>query len=143
MPVTFRFQEIPSRVFGRIYRPVATVGFNHKTKPVWVSIEMIIDTGADYSILPRTYADALGIDLLRDCSTHRTLGIGGTERIFLYHGQAARLGNYARKIPIGFLDRESGPALLGRHEFLETFKVVFVDHTTQFMNPGARERAPR
>ncbi len=93
---------------------------------------MIIDTGADYSILPRTYADALGIDLLRDCSAHRTLGIGGTERIFLYRSQAARLGNYARKIPIGFLDRESGPALLGRHEFFETFKVVFADHVARF-----------
>ena len=105
MPVTFRFQEIRSQLFGKIYRPVALVDFKHKTSDIWIPVLMIIDTGADYSILPRVYARPLGIDLTSDCSEHETRGIGGSERLFLYHGQFVRLDKHKRTIPIGFLDR--------------------------------------
>ncbi|MBI4789354.1 MAG: retroviral-like aspartic protease family protein [Chloroflexi bacterium] len=143
MPLTLRFQEIPSKLFGRIYRPVADVDFKHKTRDIWIPIRLIIDTGADYSVLPRSYALPLGIDLERDCQEHWTIGIGGSERIFLYQGQQVRLGKYARIVPVGFLDREIGPALFGRHEFLETFKAIFADHTVRFVNPRPRKARAR
>ncbi len=135
MPVTFRFQEIPSKLFGTVYRPIAIVDFKHRSEDHWLPVQMIVDTGADYTILPRSYARPLGIDLARDCQEYQALGIGGSERIFLYRDQRVRLGKYIRLIPIGFLDKENGPALLGRHEFLETFKVVFTNRQAQFFNP--------
>lgn len=141
MPLIFRFESVPSKLFGRIYRPTALVHFKHKTEDIWIPIQMVIDTGADYSILPRAFARPLGIDLVNDCTERRTIGIGGSEKIFLYRRQKVRLGGHGRTIPIGFLDREFGPALFGRHEFLETFKVVFAERVVQFINPRPKKRA--
>ncbi|MBI4670613.1 MAG: retropepsin-like domain-containing protein [Chloroflexi bacterium] len=138
MPLTFRFQEIPSHSFGRIYRPVAVVEFEHKTDAFWLPIRMIVDTGADFSILPRSFALPLGVDLA-DCELQQTQGIGGNANLFLYRGQMARMGKYTRKIPIGFLDQEAGPALLGRHEFFETFRVIFAERQVKFIHPRQRK----
>ncbi|MBI3913404.1 MAG: retropepsin-like domain-containing protein [Chloroflexi bacterium] len=119
---------------------MALVEFKHQTKDIWIPISMIVDTGADYSILPRSFATLLGIDLAVDCIEHRTLGIGGSEKIFLCRCQIVRLGKYRRTVPLGFLDRETGPTLLGRHECLETFRVIFGEHKTRFVNPRVRKR---
>lgn len=42
------------------------------------------------------------------------------------------LGGINREVPIGFLENDSVPPLLGRQEFFETFKVVFEKFTTTF-----------
>jgi hypothetical protein len=143
MAVTFRFQEIPSHIFGHIYRPIALVEFKHRVEDTWQPIEMIVDTGADYSILPRSYAAPLGVDLDRDCVALHTVGIGGSEQVFLYRGQPIRLGRYERKIAVGFLSREQGPALLGRHEFLETFRVILAGRKIRFDEPRVSARHGR
>ncbi len=143
MALTFAFKEIPSTLFGRIFRPIALVEFKHRTKDIWIPVPMIIDTGADYSILPRSFAPLLGIDLAVECIEHQTLGIGGTEKIFLCRRQIARIGKYSRTIPLGFLDRETGPTLLGRHECFETFRVIFAARAAQFINPRVRKRVAR
>ena len=43
---------------------------------------MIVDTGADYTLLPRFLAPVLGIDLNKDCQKLKTSGVGGEERVF-------------------------------------------------------------
>ena len=141
MAITFDFRESPSELFGKIFRPFALVEFKHQTKGVWIPVPMLVDTGADYSILPRSFASLLGIDLATDCIEHQTRGIGGTEKIFLYRRQVVRLGKYERSIPLGFLDRETGPTLLGRHECLETLRVLLAEHKTRFVNPRAKKYA--
>ena len=140
MAVTFRFQSVPSKLFGTRSRPIAVVDFKHRLEDYWLPVQMIVDTGADYSVLPRAFALPLGIDLRRDCRAHETIGIGGSEKIFLYRGQPVRMGKYVRTIPIGFLNRDTGPALLGRHEFFETFKVIFHNRRAQFFNPRRRKQ---
>lgn len=140
MSLSFRYQVIQSHVFGQIHRPVAAVEFKHKTDALWLPIRMIVDTGADFTILPRGFASQLGIDLANDCERQQMQGIGGHADIFLYRTQIVRMGKYTREIPIGFLDREAGPALLGRHEFFETFRVVFAERTVKFIQPRKGQR---
>ncbi len=93
---------------------------------------MIIDTGADFTLLPVVYAWKLGIDFKRDCQKNKTYGIGGEQVVYLYQGLETKIGEEQRKIPVGFLTHNDVPALLGRHEFLETFKVVFENKVTIF-----------
>lgn len=38
---------------------------------------MIVDTGADYTLLPRFMAEKLGINLEKDCKDFTTFGVGG------------------------------------------------------------------
>jgi len=93
---------------------------------------MIIDTGADYTILPAYLSRQLGIDLRVDCERHRTGGIGGNEYVYLFRGQKVRLGRWNKIIPVGFLGRDDVPPLLGRQNFLEELYVLFEKHKTTF-----------
>lgn len=130
--LVFNFEEIPSEIFGKIFRPYAVVFFQIKDSHEWEKTRMVIDTGADYTILPKFYAGLLRVDLVRDCEVHTTFGVGGAENVYLYKKMSVRLGNFQRVIPVGFIDRDDIPPLLGRHEFMETLKTLFENRTVAF-----------
>lgn len=133
MAVTFDFKKEESSLLGTIYRPIATIFFQNKTTDVFKPITMIIDTGADYTLLPRFLAFSLGIDLKKDCQRLKTSGVGGDETVFFCKKKVkVKVGDWQREIPLGFLNNDFIPPLLGRHQFFETFKVIFNDHKTTF-----------
>lgn len=144
MSISFPFREEESPSFGTIRRPVAKVFFHHHTDDIWQPVRMIIDTGADYTLLPRFLAPLLGINLEKDCKTIETRGVGGRTHVYLFNGKLpVRIGIYERKIPLGFLPLDHIPPLLGRLEFFETFRVVFHKFTTTFQdNEGNGRVAP-
>ena len=86
---------------------------------------MIVDSGADYSLLPRFMADELGIDLEKECRIFNTYGVGGGERVYFLPKIKVKLGDWEREIPIGFLERNEISPLMGRHQFMETFDTEF------------------
>lgn len=128
----FPFDKSPSEIFGYVYRPIARVDFWSGKINGWVGVIMIVDTGADYTLLPRFYARDLGIDLKKECKAHWTGGIGGREKVYLFKQARVRLDKWERIVPIGFLERNNIPPLLGRQGFLETFKVTLANHSTSF-----------
>ena len=133
MSVSFLFKEEQSPILGKIRRPIADVHFRHATRPLWQPVVMIIDTGADYTLLPLFLASVLGVNVKRDCRRINTQGVGGTSVVFfLNHRTPVKIGSYERTIPFGFLSHDYLPPLLGRHEFLETFRVLFEDFQTTF-----------
>lgn len=133
MSSKFKFKEFNSGVFGKIRRPVAQVQFQHQKDKSWQPIEMIIDTGADYTLLPKFLAPVLGISLDKDCKSITTQGVGGNSQVYLLKKKISiKLDHFKRNIPIGFLKNDSVPPLLGRQEFFETFKVIFENFTTTF-----------
>ena len=93
---------------------------------------MLVDTGADYTLLPRSYAAILGVSPKRDCRRLLTAGIGGTEHVYLLPQLRMRLGPWLRRIPVGFLNHDDVPPLLGRVRCLDTFEVCFGRHRTRF-----------
>lgn len=95
----------------------------------------LVDTGADYTLLPHSFATFLGIDLAKECEEFMTLGIGGAERIRLCREIRLRLGPWQRTVPVGFLSRLDVPPLLGRQECLETFKVTLHRWRTVIARP--------
>lgn len=133
MALTFRFEKRTSSILGEIYRPLAQVFFYSQPKGLWYEVWMVVDTGADYTLLPKYFAKRLGINTERDCKIFRTEGIGGEEKVYFLKSIKAKLGEWERQVPIGFLDRDEIPPLLGRHLFLETFEVLFSsNHTVTF-----------
>lgn len=126
MAVSFPFKKEKSSLLGTIQRPIATVFFLNKKTGVFKPITMLVDTGADYTLLPRFLSASLGINLVKDCQKLKTSGVGGEETVFFCKEKITiRLGNWQRKISLGFLDDDFIPPLLGRHEFFETFRTVF------------------
>lgn len=125
MVLTFQFEKSLSPILGTIHRPVARVFFYSQQKRKWYEIWMLVDSGADYTLLPRYFSYRLGVDLKKDCQVFKTAGIGGEEKVYFLKKIQVKLGEWTRQIPIGFLDRDNVPPLLGRHLFLETFEVHF------------------
>ena len=98
-----------------------------------MEIWAIVDTGADYTLLPRFLSQDLQVDLEKDCKVYKILGVGGSQRSYFLPQITAKLGSWTRKIPIGFLDSDEVPPLMGRHLFLETFETHFSkDHVVNF-----------
>lgn len=87
---------------------------------------MVIDTGADFTILPKYLASDLGISLKSDCLVDTTKGVGGEQTIYLVKDRVkARIGRIRREVPIAFFSTNDLPPLLGRMGFLETFDTEF------------------
>jgi len=122
---SFPFTFIGKTKLGIIYRPYAVVLAFSKIRSKWQPLEMIIDTGADYTLLPKRYAGILGINLSQDCIKEKTLGIGGTETVYQYKNLPVKINKWQKKIPVGFLKRDNVPPLLGRLECLEIFRLIF------------------
>lgn len=125
MALKFPFRKEKSPILGTIYRPVARVLFWSKKNGSWIASRMIVDTGTDYTLLPRFMAGRLGVNLEKDCQIFTTYGIGGAERVYFLSKIKVQLGNWERIVPVGFLERDEIPPLLGRHLFLETFETLF------------------
>ena len=133
MVLKFPFKKEQSSILGTIYRPIARIIFWSKREKNWLAVRMIVDTGADYTLLPRFMAERLGVNLEKDCKVFNTYGIGGGERVYFLPKIKVKLGDWKRIIPIGFLERNEIPPLMGRHLFLETFETLFSsNHTVSF-----------
>lgn len=127
MDVKFKFEYAGQGVFGHVFRPVAKVTFKSPAVGKWVDIWMIVDSGADYTILPRHFSEKLRISLEKDCVKDVTTGIGGEQVVYLCKSKIqAKIGSSERKVPLAFLDSDEVPALLGRLGFLETFDTLFL-----------------
>lgn len=136
MAVKFHFEDGGKGVFGHIFRPVAKVTFESPKIEKQVDVWMIVDTGADYTILPRHFSEKLRISLEQDCIKDVTIGVGGEQVVYMYKQKIkAKIGTLERLVPLAFLDSDEVPALLGRSGFLETFDTEFLKtHVLLFKN---------
>jgi len=125
--IRFSFEKAPSVLFSVIHRPVALVHIYAKQLRIWIPVWGIVDTGADYTLLPKGYAQRLGIDLRKDCKVFKTTGVGGQQKSYILREGKIKIGSFERTIPIGFLEKSDIPPLLGRQGLLETFELIFKD----------------
>lgn len=127
-PFSFR----GDRYLGKIYRPYIQILISSNKINEWIPTEMVVDTGADYTLFPKRYAELLGINLNKDCKLEETQGIGGKEKIYLCKkGILIKIGAFKKQIPVGFLNKDNIPSLLGRLQALEILILTMKDKTTQ------------
>lgn len=128
----FPFTKIGKTYLGKIYRPYVIIEFTSDKIKDWIPAQAIVDTGADYTLLPKRYASLLEIDL-SDCVSETTQGVGGAETIHLYKKSLIiKIGKEEKRIPVGFLERDDIPVLLGRLRCLESFRLIFDKKRTLF-----------
>lgn len=133
MSVAFKFERAHSGIFDVIHRPVAIVEFQSRRSKKWVEIKMLVDSGADYTLLPWFLTKDLEIDPEKDCDLFETRGGGGITTVYIYKKSLnVKLGDKNFKVPVGFLKGRDIPPLLGRHKFMEKIKTAFHRHQTIF-----------
>ncbi len=128
--IKFPYEKEHSQIFGLIRRPIVKVGFWSKKFNRWLEFTMIIDTGADYTLFPHSKAEDLGVDLEKECLIFQTSGIGGTEKVYLFKKIEMKLGKWIETVPVGFLDRDDIPPLLGRFKCIDRFDFLFSNFVT-------------
>ncbi|MDI6860281.1 MAG: aspartyl protease family protein [Methanocellales archaeon] len=122
--IKFTYERQESKVFGTICRPIAEVFFRKRDTDRWVKMSLIIDSGADVTLLPKMYARTLGIDI-NECEEQETRGVGGSVKIYLCDKLQARLNGTRLQAKVGFVDTADLPPLLGRIDFFDFFEICF------------------
>ncbi|MBI2346400.1 MAG: aspartyl protease family protein [Deltaproteobacteria bacterium] len=121
----FPFKRVGASYFGPIDRPLVPVDFRARGDTRIVPITMLVDTGADFTLLPLRYASLLGISLKTDCCTTHSQGIGGKETVHLLKDPVQlHIGKWSARIPLGLLARDDIPPLLGRIHCLERISLL-------------------
>lgn len=130
-PTEFPYENKLSKIFKTVKRPVAKIKIWSNYLKGWVLYTMVVDTGADYTVLSVYNALTLGIDVKSDCEEIETIGIGGKQKIYFYNKKIKiKIGDRELKIPIGFANSSNIPAILGRQECLDNFKITFHNFKT-------------
>ena len=118
---------------GKIYRPYLQVLITSEKINEWIPVEAIVDTGADYCLLPKKFAGILGINMEKECYVEDTAGVGGKKSVYLYKkGICIKINKWKRTVPVGFLEDDNVPILLGRLGCLEILTLVMKQRVTTF-----------
>lgn len=89
-------------------------------------IDALLDTGADRSLFSKDLGDALGLDFSK-AKAEPFGGIGkGTVKVYTLQVEVAIFGIAKHvTIPIGFVEGNNVPSLLGQEGFFDAFKITF------------------
>jgi len=123
-PFKFPYQTKITKNYGLIPDPRITVFI--KTLFGLESITFLVDTGADVSMLPRSWAQRLGIKL-KELPSHTMLIASGKE-MKAYRSQIViKLSDNSREIniPCTFTASDKTPLLLGRLGIFKIFTLEF------------------
>ncbi|HEY9205730.1 MAG TPA: hypothetical protein VIO58_07385 [Candidatus Methanoperedens sp.] len=121
MKKCFKFARENSSSLGFVYRPIAKVGLKDANGDMF-ELSMLVDSGADISILSKRIGDIMGVDVEQ-----------GEAKVF--RGIAGEMMAYVHKIPL-FIDGKEVetrvafalsevPNLLGRLDIFKNFEISF------------------
>jgi len=117
----FKFARENSSTLGFVYRPIAKVGLRDANGEMF-ELSMLVDSGADISILSKRIGDIMGLDVEQ-----------GEAKVF--RGIVGELIAYVHKIPLFINGQEvetraafalsEVPNLLGRLDIFRNFEISF------------------
>jgi hypothetical protein len=119
--------------------PVAELRFRNQAGE-WLSLFLIIDSGAAVSALPASDAAVLGI-VVEKGTEQMVSGIGGEMLKGWRHEIAARLQEKDISFPVVFLENGMSPRVLGRAGIFEDFTVIFEERNKRsgFLGKNSRQ----
>lgn len=106
----------------------------------WITLFLLLDSGAALSALPRSDAAFLGIDVERGFPMHIS-GISGEPIQGWRHNLTVQLVGEKVVIPVVFLDDVNAPRVLGRADVFGKFTIIFEEcrNRSIFLRTGSKE----
>lgn len=122
----FKYKQEESGIFGKVKRPLIDLKIFSSPKRKWISInDVLADTGADISILPK----GLGESIIGDITTGRYLEIRGiTPLAFLgvfIHHLNCKISDITFRGIFAIANSDDVPPLLGRVKGLDLLEATF------------------
>ncbi|MEW6556036.1 MAG: retropepsin-like aspartic protease [Elusimicrobiota bacterium] len=121
MSIEFPLKE-KLTTLGKVIDPKITVEL--ETKYGYIPVSFILDSGADCSMLPKSMAKAIGIDL-KSCPSERSYGIEGKGVKVYISSIKIKIRDITSKVRCFFSENEQTPFILGRIDFFRKFNVNF------------------
>ena len=121
MSIEFPFTS-KRTALGTLLTPVVPVEL--LTRKGFVTFQFLLDSGADFTLLPRHVADLVGIDLTTAPST-KTFGVEGGGLTVWVGPVTLRLGPEIFDVRCFFSERDDAPLLLGRMDIFSKFQIAF------------------
>ena len=121
MSFEFSLPEIETE-FGRL--PVPTIALPVKTTDGHRLLDFLIDSGASFTVLPRSQAEVLGVDL-SGARKMTARGIEGSGVSAQLAEITLRIGDVDLAVPCLFSSNENTPYLLGRMGLFSRFNITF------------------
>ncbi len=114
-----------SGIFSKVKRPLISVEIKTKTGE-WLEIkEILADTGADISVLPRNIAGLI-LDDIESGRLNEVSGIVPYSRLRVFiHSLKFRINGKEFELPVAVADSDDVPPILGRVKGLDIFECVF------------------
>lgn len=121
----FRYTEKESRVVGRILKPLIEIEI-FSEDGLWYGVdEVLVDTGADITLLPRSVGEELVHDI-RSGEKASIKGITLAELTVYIHTLNIKVARREFETKIAIADSNEVPVVLGRFEALDIFNAEFV-----------------
>lgn len=122
----FPYIEKESSILGKILKPLAYIEIFSKKHGLWCGIdEVLVDTGADITLIPRRVGNAL-VDDVPSGKRATIKGITPSEVIVHVHSLQVRVANKEFQTKVAIADSDEVPAVLGRFEALDAFRAEFI-----------------
>lgn len=131
----FPYREEASMVFGRIGRPVIEA-YPKAADGSWFKIFPYADSGADFSLFPRSMAKILGLKLKAGQKSF-IQGVSGRRLVIYLHRIELRIGAKEFSARAGFALSDRVPYLLGRIDLLDHFDIRFEANRVCFVEKSA------
>ena len=126
----FPYQKEKSALFGQILRPI--VQFQIKTKIGWISVMGYLDSGADMTLLPLSFAKALGIKIEEE-QVKEIRGIGDSAVSVIIKEIEMKISDVNIKANVGIALIEEVPYLLGRKDIFNKFRIIFEEYNERII----------
>jgi hypothetical protein len=122
-PVQFSYTKHASDIYGTVYRPESRVAIRTE-RGNWLYHAMIVDSGADFSVLPKAVGEFLGLRKSATERLHHVGAVGGAIWIVMRRVKM-RIGPHEFTADAGWASTDAVPALLGRADVFDKFDVRF------------------
>lgn len=127
MPIVkYPYSKQPSKIFNTILRPLVTIKIYSLTKKIWVPIyEVLADTGADITVLPR-YLGEFIVDDITKGKYIEIKGIVPTAVVIAFvHNLKLKIAGKEFKTKVAIADTNNVRPILGRFNTMDLFSVIF------------------
>ena len=123
---SFDYKEQNSDIFGKVLRPLIKLEVYSLTRQKWFEItDILADSGADISLLPRDIGEALLDDITKGKLTE-IKGVIPYAKLTVYiHTLRFRIDSKEFDLPVAIADSNDVLPILGRFKGLDLFNVNF------------------
>ena len=123
---SFNYKKQESGLFGKVLRPLIELEAYSEVTDDWLILENVLaDTGADISMLPKSIGEAL-VGEITDGRRAQIKGVVPGARVNVYiHLLKFRLNSKQLNLPVAITDSDGVPPILGRVKGLDLFSALF------------------